>query len=98
MARYLLTAAVFLNGSLRREGEIVEFDGPPSKAMELIGDDTPKAASKPQRKKGAADDTPKAAPPSTGENGEPASTPAEPATGQADEATLSGVAAPQDGG
>ena len=47
-ARYLLTAAAFLNGSLRRAGEIVEFDGKPSKAMQIIKDTAP-AQTKPKK-------------------------------------------------
>ena len=85
MARYLLTAAAFLNGSLRREGEIVEFDGKPSKAMRLLDEPTTgvSAKTKPEGKKASEKDgkPSKADAPAADGAGEPPPVVTEPATG-----------------
>ncbi|MDY0242212.1 MAG: hypothetical protein RBR34_08545 [Rhodospirillaceae bacterium] len=81
MARYLLTAAAFLNGSLRRAGEIIEFDGQPSKAMRLLDEPTTGVSVKPKPEGKKASPGKDGQPSKADGAGEPPPVVTEPATG-----------------
>lgn len=42
MPQYKVLAKSYINGSLVEEGAVVEYDGQPGKALELIEEDKPK--------------------------------------------------------
>lgn len=53
MAKYRVLAISFINNALVQEGDVVEFDGTPGSALELIEDDKPEVKAK-GKGKGAA--------------------------------------------
>lgn len=53
MAKYRVLAVSFINNALVQAGEVVDYDGKPGSALELIEDDKPEVKAK-GKGKGAA--------------------------------------------
>lgn len=53
MAKYRVLAKSFINNTIVEVGEVVEYDGQPGRALELIDDSKPEA--KPAKGKGKKD-------------------------------------------